>query len=82
MADLYSKLAQSYDKPSAADLENLGISDGSFYESKGRFARDQEKDQRFGHMELMDFKEFLKPNKRPFENNATTANGGGFFWCR
>jgi hypothetical protein len=60
MADLYSKLASSYDKPSAADLENLGIISDRFMKAKEDMSGIRKKVKDMDTMELMDFKEFLE----------------------
>ncbi len=60
MADLYSKLASSYDKPSAADLENLGIISDRFMKAKEDMNGIRKKVKDMDTMELMDFKEFLE----------------------
>jgi photosystem II stability/assembly factor-like uncharacterized protein len=60
MADLYSKLASSYDKPSAADLENLGIVNERFMKAKEDLTKIKKKIRDIDTLELMNFKEFLE----------------------
>ncbi|MGB5379259.1 MAG: hypothetical protein WBN26_14850, partial [Muriicola sp.] len=60
MADLYSKLASSYDKPSAADLENLGLISERFVKAKEDLERIKKKIKDLETIELMNFNEFLE----------------------
>lgn len=60
MADLYSKLASSYDKPSAADLENLDIVNERFMKAKEDLIKIKKKIKDMDTLELMNFKEFLE----------------------
>ncbi len=60
MADLYSKLASSYDKPSAADLENLGLISDRFVKAKEDLTGIKKKIKDMDSLKLMNFKEFLE----------------------
>jgi len=60
MADLYSKVASSYDKPSAADMDNLNIVLERFTKAKEDFAKLKKKIKNIEQMELKNFEEFLE----------------------
>ena len=59
MADLYSKIAGSYDKPSNAELENLKLIEDRFNRAKADFAK-LEKKAKLKDLKLKTFKEFIK----------------------
>ena len=59
MAKLYGKVADSYDKPSAADLENLRIISGQFEEAKSDFEKLKKKIKEAHSMQLQSYEEFL-----------------------
>ncbi|RLD28934.1 MAG: hypothetical protein DRI75_05175 [Bacteroidetes bacterium] len=58
MADLYSKIAGSYDKPSSAELENLSIIEERFNAAKTDFAKLKKK-SKFKDLQLKTFDEFI-----------------------
>lgn len=60
MADLYSKLADNYDKPSAAEMENLSVISERFEAAKTDFAKLKKKLKSKEALELMSFDEFLE----------------------
>ncbi len=60
MADLYSKVASSYDKPSAADMDNLNLILERFTKAKEDFAKLKKKIKNIEQMELKNFEEFLE----------------------
>jgi len=60
MADLYSKLADNYDKPSEAELENLGVISERFETAKSDFAKLKKKFKSKEPIEVMSFEEFLE----------------------
>ncbi len=60
MADLYSKVASSYDKPSAADMDNLILILERFTKAKEDFAKLKKKIKNIEQMELKNFEEFLE----------------------
>ena len=60
MADLYSKLADNYDKPSASELENLSIISERFEAAKVDFAKLKKKYKTKEPMALMSFDDFLE----------------------
>ncbi|MCF6294438.1 MAG: hypothetical protein L3J25_01960 [Flavobacteriaceae bacterium] len=59
MADLYSKIANSYDKPSNAELDNLSIIEERFNKAKTDFAKLKKK-ARLKDFKIKTFEEFLK----------------------
>ncbi len=60
MADLYSKIAGSYDKPSNAELENLSIIEDRFSKSKKDYAKIKKKVKFLNELDLKSFEEFVK----------------------
>jgi hypothetical protein len=60
MADLYSKVASSYDKPSAADMENLNLLTERFSSAAETLAKLKKKVKGIEAMELMNFETFLE----------------------
>ena len=60
MADLYSKVASSYDKPSPDDLQNLGVISNRFTTSKEAFAKIKNKYLKKSPIKLQLFEEFLE----------------------
>jgi hypothetical protein len=58
MADLYSKVASSYDKPSAAELDNLTIVENRFEKAKADFAKLKSK-SKVDDLGLKTYEEFL-----------------------
>lgn len=60
MADLYSKVASSYDKPSAADMDNLKLISELFTSAKEDFAKLKKKFKNLDQLELKNFEEFLE----------------------
>ncbi len=60
MADMFSKLAGSYDKPSSAELENLSIIAERFANAKKDYAKIKKKVKFLEDLKLKTFKEFVK----------------------
>ena len=60
MADLYSKVASSYDKPSAAELQNLEVISERFNTAKTDFAKLKDKYLKKQAVTLMTFEDFLE----------------------
>ncbi|HKL91195.1 MAG TPA: hypothetical protein VJ880_08435, partial [Allomuricauda sp.] len=60
MADLYSKVASSYDKPSAAELKNLEVIAERFNTAKTDFAKLKDKYLKKQAVTLMTFEDFLE----------------------
>ncbi len=60
MSSLYSKIAGSYDKPSAAELENLSIIEERFTKAKKDYARIKKKVKFLDELKLKSFEEFVK----------------------
>ncbi|MGD1945911.1 MAG: hypothetical protein ACFB0A_06560 [Croceivirga sp.] len=60
MADLYSKVASSYDKPSTAEMNNLKVIVSRFNNAKKDFAKIKEKYIKKQALELKSFDEFLE----------------------
>jgi hypothetical protein len=60
MADLYSKLASNYDKPSSSEMENLEVISNRFETAKTDFAKLKKKLKNNDGMKLMTFEEFLE----------------------
>jgi hypothetical protein len=60
MAKLYSKVAGSYDKPSAADLENLKIITARYEKAKADFAKIKKKIREAESLTLKSYEEFLE----------------------
>ncbi len=60
MADLYSKIAGSYDKPSNAELESLSIIEERFNKAKTDYAKLKKKVKFLDQLELKTFEEFVK----------------------
>ena len=60
MADLYSKIANSYDKPSSAELENLSIIEDRFSKAKNDYAKIKKKVKFLDELDLKSFEEFVK----------------------
>ena len=58
MADLYSKVASSYDKPSAAELDNLTIIENRFEKAKTDFDKLKKK-SKAADLDLKSYEEFL-----------------------
>lgn len=59
MADLYSKIARSYDKPSNAELESLKVIEERFNNAKKEFEKLKKK-AKTDNLELKSFKEFVQ----------------------
>lgn len=57
IASLYSKIANSYDKPSASDLDNIDLLEKRFNEAQATFEKLKKK---FKDVELQDFDSFLE----------------------
>ncbi|MGB5437999.1 MAG: hypothetical protein WBM98_19045 [Maribacter sp.] len=62
MADLYSKLADNYDKPTSSELENLTIISERFETAKTDFMKLKKKFKAKEGFDMMSFEEFLKSN--------------------
>ena len=60
MADLYSKVASSYDEPSAADLENLSLIRDRFEKAKSDFESIRPKVKGGDTLEIASFEAFLE----------------------
>ncbi|MCF6347824.1 MAG: hypothetical protein L3J20_05945 [Flavobacteriaceae bacterium] len=60
MSSLYSKIAGSYDKPSAAELENLSIIEERFTKAKKDYTRIKKKVKFLNELKLKSFEEFVK----------------------
>ncbi|MFN3136903.1 MAG: VPS10 domain-containing protein [Allomuricauda sp.] len=60
MADLYSKVASNYDKPSAAELKNLEVIAERFNTAKTDFAKLKDKYLKKQAVSLMTFEDFLE----------------------
>jgi photosystem II stability/assembly factor-like uncharacterized protein len=60
IADLYSKVATSYDKPSAADMDNLNLLMERFTRAKDDLTKLSKKIKDLDSMQLMDFETFLE----------------------
>ena len=60
MADLYSKIADSYDKPSNAELENLSIIEEQFNNAKKDYDKIRNKLKFIDELKLKTFEEFIK----------------------
>ena len=60
MAKLYSKVADSYDKPSKADLDNLKLISGEFEEAKLSFEKLKAKVKESEGLPLKTYEEFLE----------------------
>lgn len=60
MADLYSKIAGSYDKPSNAELENLSIIEEQFNNAKKDYDKIRKKLKFIEELKLKTFDEFVK----------------------
>ncbi len=58
MADLYSKVAGSYDKPSASDMDNLSVIEARFEKAKVDFDKLKKK-AKANDLELKTYEEFL-----------------------
>ena len=58
MADLYSKIASSYDKPSGAELENLSIIEERFNKAKADFSKLKKK-AKTDDLQLKTFDDFV-----------------------
>jgi len=59
MAALYSKIANTYDKPSASDLENLEIISASFEAAQKDFTKLKKKFKNLESLELQSFEKFV-----------------------
>jgi len=59
MADLYSKVASSYDKPSSAELNNLNVIVSRFNKAKADFAKIKEKYLKKQELQFKSFEEFV-----------------------
>jgi hypothetical protein len=60
MADLYSKIAGSYDKPSNAELESLSVVEERFEKAKKDYAKLRKKAKFIDELGLKTFDEFVK----------------------
>jgi len=60
MSDLYSKIASSYDKPSASELESLSIVEERFNKAKKDYAKIKKKAKFLDQLQLKTFDEFVK----------------------
>ena len=60
LADLYSKIASSYDKPSKAELNNLNVLSARFDEAKKSFEKLKAKFIKKNEVPLKSFDEFLE----------------------
>ena len=60
MADMFSKLARSYDKPSQAELESLSIIEERFINAKKDYAKIKKKIKFLEELKLKTFEEFVK----------------------
>lgn len=60
MADLYSKIAGSYDKPSNAELESLSVIEERFEQAKKDYAKLRKKAKFIDELGLKSFEEFIK----------------------
>lgn len=60
MADLYSKLATNYDKPSNSELESLSIIEERFNTANDDFAKIKKKVKFLDELQLKTFDEFVK----------------------
>jgi len=60
MADLYSKIAGSYDKPSNAELENLSIIEDRFLKAKKDYEKIKKKVKFLDELALKSFEEFVE----------------------
>jgi hypothetical protein len=58
MADLYSKIASSYDKPSENELNNLSLIEDEFNRAKIKFSKLKKK-VKIGDLSLKSFDEFI-----------------------
>ncbi|MCK4562587.1 MAG: hypothetical protein KAT78_06750, partial [Flavobacteriaceae bacterium] len=58
MSDLYSKIANSYDKPSRAELDNLKLLESRLDKAKADFAKLKKK-VKVNDLNLKTYKEFL-----------------------
>jgi len=59
MADLYSKVASSYDKPSSAELNNLNVIISRFNKAKADFVKIKEKYLKKEELQFKSFEEFV-----------------------
>jgi photosystem II stability/assembly factor-like uncharacterized protein len=62
ITDLYSKLVDSYDKPSASELENLGMISHRFEEAKVNLDKHKKSFKGFEELQLNNFEQFLSSN--------------------
>ncbi|MBD1262451.1 hypothetical protein HZY62_17770 [Maribacter polysiphoniae] len=62
MADLYSKLADNYDKPTSSEVENLSIIAEKFEAAKLDFIKLKKKFKTKEPLDIMTFEEFLEHN--------------------
>ncbi|PIF01271.1 MAG: hypothetical protein CR994_01555 [Maribacter sp.] len=62
MADLYSKLANNYDKPTQSEMENLSIISERFEIAKSDFMKLKKKFKTKEPLDLMTFDEFIEHN--------------------
>ena len=60
MADLYSKLATNYDKPSNSELESLSIIVERFETAKTEYSKIKKKVKFLNNLQLKPFDEFVK----------------------
>ena len=60
MADLYSKIAGSYDVPSGAELENLSIIEERFDQAKKSYQKMRKKAKFIDDLELKSFEDYIK----------------------
>ena len=59
MADLYSKVASSYDKPSSAELNNLKVISSRFDKAKSDFDKIKNKYLKKKELQFKSFEEFV-----------------------
>lgn len=62
ITDLYSKLVDSYDKPSTSELENLGMISHRFEEAKVNLDKHKKSFKGFEELQLNNFEQFLSSN--------------------
>ncbi|MEJ1221951.1 WD40/YVTN/BNR-like repeat-containing protein [Sediminicola sp. 1XM1-17] len=60
MADLYSKLASNYDKPTKSELDNLKVISDRFTKAKNEFEQLKNKFKDYESLQLKSFQEFLE----------------------
>ncbi len=62
LADLYSKVANSYDKPSASEMQNLKVVSDRFEQAKTDFTKLKKKFKSSEPLAIKSFEEFLESN--------------------